>query len=424
MRPDTRIREPRPIQSLLLRIFLPAVLLVATALAVFAYNWHHATIIEGFDRKLVTTSALTGAMIDPEDHDALMEAAFAGEDPQVIEAGPQYRRNTDPIARIQERLDLTYLYTQALGGEQDIVYVLDGTEGDEHSPIGSPDALTRQTLDGLRKAEEERSVYISPVEYQEQWGLLKTAAAPVYDGEGSVSATAGADVNISVILVATQNALFASTLIGIGSILACLGIALLIMRMVARPIEALKDRALRVAAGQGDESEMAKAPREVIAVSEALTAMGRRFADAARRSESDRKAHELEANGALLARGASDPIHLVDVGRGAVFWLPNGCGADAALAALAARQLAARFSDEPDLAEHWRLLADTGSGVCVLIDGDEGTIELVSQAGVSIVRGQREIPLAPCVPQGFDPLTDRVQIEDGAEFLLPWGTGS
>lgn len=419
MRPERAPNEPRPIQVLLLRIFLPAVLLVATALAVFAYNWHHATIVEGFDRKLVTTSALTGAMIDPEDHDALMAAAFAGDDPELVEAGPQYRRNTDPISRIQRRLDLTYLYTQALGGEQDIVYVLDGTEGDEHSPIGAPDDLTRQTLDGLREAEEERSVYVSPVEYQEQWGLLKTAAAPVYDGEGGVSATAGADVNISVILVATQNALFASTLIGIGSILACLGIALLIMRNVARPIEALKDRALRIAAGQDYAGGTDKAPREVKALSDALNGMAKQIADAARQRESDGKARESQANVALLTEGIVNAVYLLDAEGAAVFWLPGNDGTEVNLAALAARQLAGRFVEQPELAEHWRLLADTASGVCVLFAEGERSIELASGADVAIVRGEGEIALKPGLPQRFDPYSDLVRIGDGPAMSLP-----
>ena len=54
--------EGTPIQRLLLRTFLPAVVVVAMALAALVYNWLYVSIIDGFDRKLVTASALTGAL--------------------------------------------------------------------------------------------------------------------------------------------------------------------------------------------------------------------------------------------------------------------------------------------------------------------------------------------------------------------------
>src|SRR3546814_11668666 len=76
---------------------------------------------------------------------------------------------------------------QVLGGGADMFYVLDGTEGADHSPIGSEDELTNETRIGLTRVQDSGAVYVSPIEYQEQWGLLKTAAAPVYGVDGSIT---------------------------------------------------------------------------------------------------------------------------------------------------------------------------------------------------------------------------------------------
>lgn len=418
--------EPKPIQTLLLQIFLPAVLLVATALAVFAYKWHEATIIDGFDRKLIATSALTGAMIDPQDHDGLMAAAFAGANPETTEATPAYRRNAGPIERIQQRLGLTYLYTQAFGGEQDIVYVLDGTVGEEHSPIGSPDELTAPTRAGLEASEATGSVFVSPVEYQEQWGLLKTAAAPVYGSAGEITATAGADVNISVILVATQNALFASTLIGIGSIIACLLIALTIMRRVARPIEALKDQALRIAAGQAGLPEDAPAPREVAELSGALTRMADTYAmDAEMQVQSD-SARAMAANIEQICAGSEAaidaPILLFEDQTKCIYWAAAGADdLESVMARLAAMALAQRFAQHPELAPEWRLLVDRREGVGLVLDRQAGTVEMTGDSPVQIVRGEEEIPLAEGTPQTFDPHSDRIGIAGCAPLALGLG---
>src|SRR3546814_6423419 len=96
-------------------------------------------------------------MIDPADHDRLIRAARAGENPQAVEATPLYRRSVAPIRRLRDELSLTYLYTQVLGGGADIFYVLDGTEGADHSPIGSEDELTNETRIGLTRGQTSRA---------------------------------------------------------------------------------------------------------------------------------------------------------------------------------------------------------------------------------------------------------------------------
>ena len=50
------------IQALLLRVFLPVVVLAALLLAAIVYNRVNATILRQFDGRLVATSALTGAL--------------------------------------------------------------------------------------------------------------------------------------------------------------------------------------------------------------------------------------------------------------------------------------------------------------------------------------------------------------------------
>ena len=59
------------IQTLLLRVFLPVVALAALLGAILVYNRINATILRQFDDRLIATSALTGALIDPADHDWL-----------------------------------------------------------------------------------------------------------------------------------------------------------------------------------------------------------------------------------------------------------------------------------------------------------------------------------------------------------------
>jgi hypothetical protein len=348
-----------PIKTLLWRTFTPAILVLAVALGALVYNRLYDTILDGFSRKLVTTSTLTGALIDPADHDFLIKAAMVRAPAESVEAMAQYRRNVEPMRRIRRDLGLTYLYTQVLGGLKDVVYVLDATEGDEHSPIGSEDELTAETRAGLRRTTADGTVYVSPIEFQEQWGLLKTAAAPVRARDGRISATAGADVNISVIEVATQNALFASALIGVASLVASALVTFLIVRWVALPIEGLKADALRIAAGDRAPPAKLRGPREVSRLREALAELATHLLAQMRQSWSDTLSLDRTRNAALLeaALPAAAPVTLVDQGGTRVVWIPKDDGLDARIEHRAMSLLARRCAADPELAAAWRDLA-------------------------------------------------------------------
>jgi hypothetical protein len=357
-----------PIQALLWRTFTPAIVLVAIALGALVYARLYDTILDGFSRKLVTTSALTGALIDPADHDRLMGVVASGAAGEATEKTPEYLRNVTPLRRIRRGLGLTYLYTQVLGGPKDVRYVLDGTEGDEHSTIGSDDELTAETRAGLRKAQADGTIYVSPIEFQEQWGLLKTAAAPVRDAQGRIVATAGADVNISVIQVATQNALFLSALIGVASLLACALVTLVILRRVARPIQELKADALRIAAGDRAPPSRTAAPREVARLREALAELAAELIAAMRAAraemqESDRLRNRQRLEAALEDEADAPEIVLAQAGGRRVVWTPGGeAGPEARLAHRAMRRLAERITADPALAADAARLADTTAG--------------------------------------------------------------
>jgi hypothetical protein len=356
--------EGTPIKTLLWRTFTPAIVVLAVALGALVYSRIYDTILDGFSRKLITTAALTGALIDPADHDFLIRAAQVRAPSEAVEAMAQYRRNVEPMRRIRRELGLTYLYSQVLGGTKDVIYVLDATEGEEHSAIGAEDELTAETRTGLARTTGDGTMYVSPIEYQEQWGLLKTAAAPVRAADGRIVATAGADVNISVIEVATQNALFASALIGGASLLACALVTLLIVRWVALPIEGLKADALRLAAGDRSPPARLAGPREVSRLRGALADLAAHLIAAMRSAWTETlaldRARNLQRLEAALEPAA--PITLIDDGRIRAIWVPRDDSLEARLERRAMARLAERFAADPELAAAWRDLVQPAHG--------------------------------------------------------------
>jgi hypothetical protein len=365
MRPDGI-----PIRALLLRAFLPAIAIVAIGLGLLTYNRLYDAILDGFDRKLIATSALTGALIDPVDHDRLIAIARTEPDTDIAERSPEYRRAVLPMQRIRGGLDITYLYTQILGGSQDIIYVLDATVGEEHSRIGSEDDLPAETLAGIRRVQAKDVIHLSPIEFQQQWGLLKTAAAPVRNAVGRIVATAGADVNVSLIRVATQNALFASVVIGMVSLLACTLVTLLIVRRIARPLDRLRHEALRIAGGDHRPIAPFPAPADIAglqtALSDSCSTLTGRLADARSAAGAATLSASLAAFDAELARaGAAPHLHFESAASDSGALLRRAAAARLAERIIADPTLADRIEDEGPLLA----LADREQAVAVRDDG-------------------------------------------------------
>jgi len=168
-----------------------------------------------------------------------------------------YLQYVVPMRRIRAKANLTYLYTQVILGQRNSQYILDASEGDEHSPIGFRDEMPDANVKGARDVMVRGDVFVSDIQPWELWGLIKTAFAPIYNSDDEISAMAGADVEISIISSKTRVALLE---VGLVSILALLGsgfVSVKIAQRLIKPIERVKEGALHVAAGQyGHRIEM------------------------------------------------------------------------------------------------------------------------------------------------------------------------
>jgi HAMP domain-containing protein len=191
------------------------------------------------------------------------------------EETPEYQGYIQPMARISDRLNLTYVYTQIVSGDRSITYVLDATEGEEHTPIGFVEHLTAEEFSGIERVNTTGQVYLSGIKPWEEWGLLKVAYAPILNRTGQVVAMAGADVNISIITQKTRVALFRVMGVGVGSLLVGVGASIYIARRLTQPIESVKTMALKIAAGQYGQQIDIQTPQEIAALVQSFNHMSR-----------------------------------------------------------------------------------------------------------------------------------------------------
>ncbi|MFC1575237.1 HAMP domain-containing protein [Gemmatimonadota bacterium] len=238
------MRSPK-LQTLVLAVLIPTLLGASTWMGWLTYQELYTIILEGFDQKLRATSAGTAAFIEIDDHDALVR--------EGTETDFRYVRYVSPMQRIVDLTELTYLYTTLLEPDGSITYVLDGTVGEDHSEIGSSDVLSDEEilrLDEMRQMLRDGSVFLSGLNPTEQWGILKTAFAPIAGANPALPAMAGADVNISVVGTKARVAIAQVGLTALLSLLLGAAVSFWLARRLGAPLIEVKDGAMRVAAGE------------------------------------------------------------------------------------------------------------------------------------------------------------------------------
>ncbi|MBI2568291.1 MAG: HAMP domain-containing protein [Candidatus Schekmanbacteria bacterium] len=306
------------VQTLILAMLLP-VLGVGTIVAAWAsYGALYDEILHGFDRKLFAMATVTAAFVDSGEHRQIMTMRD--------ESHPLYRKYAAPMTRLMELNQLAYLYTFVMRDNgRLIIYVIDGTVGDEHSAIGDQDAPPSEE-EGLRDVWFRGVTHLTGIKEWEQWGLLKSGFAPIRERGGKVEAIAGADVDVTRILHRSRVALLRVGLIGAIAMVSASFFAFLLARRLARPIAAMKDAALRVAAGEYGHGIEISSPLELRQLAQTFSAMSTTLARHVAAQASNLTTVRVASRAQDLDRRLDVPLPAVLATRGVVAVSVTGAG--------------------------------------------------------------------------------------------------
>ena len=173
-----------------------------------------------------------------------------------------YQHYVDPMIKIREGCNLTFLFTGILEPrERHLSYVIDSTQDESHSFVGFVDPSPSER--GIEDVWFKGDVFLSGIRHWEEWGLLKSAYAPIVDSRGTVTGIAGADVNISIITQKTSKALFIVFFIGFLFLVFGGVVSVFISRRLILPMQTLAHGLLKGAAGSFGHQVEIKNPREL-----------------------------------------------------------------------------------------------------------------------------------------------------------------
>lgn len=252
------------LQALIGIIVASTIVLATLSWSYFFYLRLYDTIVDSYDDKLYVISGITGSFIDGDAHASLVESRD--------EASAAYAALTKPMREILKKMELTYVYSQILLDDPECMYVLDATEGEDHTEIGYVDELPPEDYAGAQKV-LNGGIHIGKVQDTDHWGMIKVSYAPIYDSEGRILAMAGADVNLDMIKMKTRIALLAAFGLGVVGISLGLLASIVVARRLTEPLNVLKQGALRLASGSYSHRIEVQQPHELALLASSFNQM-------------------------------------------------------------------------------------------------------------------------------------------------------
>ncbi|MFN8391842.1 MAG: HAMP domain-containing protein [Bdellovibrionota bacterium] len=179
------------------------------------------------------------------------------------EMSPIYRKYAARMKRVMDAAGLTYHYTVVLPKENQLIYVIDATDGEDHSVLGTQEEVEPEEWARLNAVSTTGVASQSKVKHFDLWGLLKVGTAAIRNSAGEIVGLVGADVNISIIDKKTRIALIRVLGLAVLGLLVAGAAAVWIARDLGAPMRKLKEGILRVAAGDYGERIEIESPREL-----------------------------------------------------------------------------------------------------------------------------------------------------------------
>lgn len=229
---------PRPTGRLTRRLslVLASVVAISSLLLGGLAIWNgRQTMFRDFDQRLMTIARLAALQISGDD----VRAALATAD----ERSPGYQAIAARLVAIREAEDVSFVYIAARSTTGTGRLMIDGSA--EPEPMGT-DYGVDTSLNALYAT---KKVTVSELVRDRDYGLLKTAYAPIFASDGRMVAAVGIDLSADALNAAFLRSVYILIAIWLVIVLLSTAIAVRAARAIAARVVPLAEKAARLAAG-------------------------------------------------------------------------------------------------------------------------------------------------------------------------------
>lgn len=166
-----------------------------------------------------------------------------------------YKSQVRELQKFFQATGVKYVYTLQKTETNSTQFILDATEGEDHSPLHSEYQLTEYmepAFNGTPSADKKP--------YEDQWGCQLSAYAPIFNSSGKVINIACVDVDAAVIEQSFMMSLKYIILFALIGITIGLVLSLISARKIVTPIETLNDKMKNLVSAGADLTQRIDIP--------------------------------------------------------------------------------------------------------------------------------------------------------------------
>lgn len=213
-------------------ICLVIALLTGSAFIIYS----HKIIMEDIRLNALNLASAASLLIDGD--------SFAGIESEEDET---YIEQAESLRQLQQKAGLKFVYTLVLGENGKTLFLVDATEGEDHSPIFSEYHLIEEmkpAFDGTASADKDI--------YTDDWGSQISAYAPISDSQGEIVGIACVDVDAAIIHQRLNTVKLTIALLVLLSIALGFGLSVRNAAMIQKPIHLINQNMIALAAAGAD----------------------------------------------------------------------------------------------------------------------------------------------------------------------------
>ena len=218
---------------------------IGTILGLIIVNNYQDSLKLKEGEKILSVLETVSASIDGDKYESLVE--------NLNDKDPYYEELRQYLIKVKNTTGLRFLFTESYLKDGTTAYIVDGNETnkEDFSPIGTSVNTENETIDTeetIKALTEGVGGYTDFYE-TEEWGMLFSAFAPIYNSEGKIVGIVGADAPANDVKSMIDSITFTVVSVIFLGFAAITTLIAALISSILRPIIKIKDYALEISNG-------------------------------------------------------------------------------------------------------------------------------------------------------------------------------
>ncbi len=257
------------LKTYVLFVLISILSLFAVGSLYFLYTQALFAVTKNFEYKLAGIGKTVSSVVKLEEAKGVLN--IEAED---VSKSALYTKYHNPLREIIKEADASYLYIFHYGGEEDILYLIDGEDFNSDSwaaPSSTEESVQEDLFKGLYNAFREEDG-ISPLFYEPDLGYMISGTYPILDGDKKRSFyMTGVDITLNEIVQTLTSLATKSILLFVAILIVMIFLARIFSDRISKNVIKVKNETLKLSAIENHVLDTKGTPKELLNIVKQIT---------------------------------------------------------------------------------------------------------------------------------------------------------